>query len=60
MTVIAPSNAQGWWARARLELMTGNRVDARGSLSAMLEVTREPAMRSHIFAALEAISGASS
>ena len=58
MTLVAPSNGHGWWERARLELMRGDVGDARASLSAMLEVTREPGLRAHIFAALDALSGA--
>jgi len=57
MTDIAPSNGHAWWERARLELARGDVGDARSSLSAMLEVTREPGRRAHIFAALDALSG---
>jgi regulator of sirC expression with transglutaminase-like and TPR domain len=57
MTEIAPSHGHGWWDRARLELMGGEFAEARASLSAMLEVTRDPGMRAHIFAALDAIAG---
>ena len=60
MTLIAPSNSHAWWERARLELMRGDVGDARSSLSAMLEVTREPGLRAHIFAALDALSGSQS
>lgn len=60
MTAIAPANAHGWWERARLELVAGDPAAARASLSAMLEVTREPDLRAHIFAALDALSGAAS
>jgi regulator of sirC expression with transglutaminase-like and TPR domain len=59
MTLIAPSNSHAWWERARLQLLHGEVPEARASLSAMLEVTREPEMREHIFAALDATSGAS-
>lgn len=59
MTMIAPANGHGWWERARLALMHGDVGDARASLSAMLEVTREPGLRAHVFAALDALSGAS-
>jgi regulator of sirC expression with transglutaminase-like and TPR domain len=57
MTDIAPSNGHAWWERARLELMRGDVHDARSSLSAMLEVTREPALRAHIFSALDTLAG---
>lgn len=60
MTLVAPSSSHGWWERARLELTLGDLAAGKASLSAMLEVTREPAMRAHIFAALDAISGARS
>ncbi|WP_242152783.1 SirB1 family protein [Sphingomonas sp. BAUL-RG-20F-R05-02] len=56
MTVIAPSNAHAWWEHARLQLNTGDVEAARSSLSAMLEVTREPELRMHACAALDALS----
>ena len=55
MTIIAPDNAQAWWERARLELQLEDIRAARASLSAMLEMTREPQLRAHISAALEAL-----
>lgn len=57
MTAIAPGHANGWWERARLEFIGGDTADARASLSAMLEVTRDAGSRAHIFAALDALSG---
>lgn len=57
ITAIAPANGNAWWARARLELGMGEPTEARASLSAMLEVTRDRDMRAHIFAALDALSG---
>jgi len=56
MTTVAPGHGQGWWDRARLELAAGAPGDARASLSAMLEVTRDPAIRDHVFAALDALA----
>jgi regulator of sirC expression with transglutaminase-like and TPR domain len=56
MTVIAPSYAHAWWERARLELMRGDVFGARSSLSAMLEVTRDPELRMHISGTLDALS----
>jgi regulator of sirC expression with transglutaminase-like and TPR domain len=56
MTTIAPASGQTWWERARLELVEGNVADARASLSAMLEMTRDPAIRTHINAALDALA----
>lgn len=57
MTLVAPGNPDGWWAQARLQL-AGLIEQARGSLSAMLEVTRNPERREIVTAALEAISRA--
>jgi regulator of sirC expression with transglutaminase-like and TPR domain len=57
MTVIAPDHGQGWWELARLQLSRGRVGDARASLSAMLEVTRDPERRDTIAATLEAIAG---
>ncbi len=54
--VIAPSYAHAWWERARLELMRGDVFGARSSLSAMLEVTRDPDLRMHISGTLDALS----
>lgn len=56
MTSIAPDQPQPWWERARLEVAHGDTSAARASLSAMLEVTRDPTLRSHIFAALDGVS----
>ena len=58
MTLVAPENPDGWWLLARLQLAARLIEPARGSLSAMLEVTRNPARREIITAALEAISSA--
>ncbi len=55
ITVVAPGNAHGWWDRARLELLHGDSGAARASLSAMLETTRDPTVRTHISAALDAL-----
>lgn len=56
ITHVAPSTAHAWWDKARLELAGGEVGHARASLSAMLEVTREPGLRAHIFAALDALA----
>ncbi len=55
MTLVAPGNPDGWWALARLQLVAGLIEQARSSLSAMLEVTRNPDRREIVTAALEAI-----
>jgi regulator of sirC expression with transglutaminase-like and TPR domain len=60
MTVISPALPHGWWERARLELAQGDRADARRSLSAMLEITRDPDLRAHISSALDALAGSAS
>jgi regulator of sirC expression with transglutaminase-like and TPR domain len=55
MTMIAPSHGPAWWERARLELDDGDTAAARHSLTAMLEVTREPEMRLKITETLDAL-----
>ena len=57
ITTVAPSNGFGWWERARLELTAHDVPAARSSLSAMLEMTRDPALRTHVSAALDALAG---
>lgn len=56
ITTIAPSHAHGWWERARLEAMLGRPDGARTSLTAMLEVTRDPQLRAHVSAALDGLA----
>jgi regulator of sirC expression with transglutaminase-like and TPR domain len=56
MTDIAPEAGHAWWERARLESARGEVSAARRSLSAMLEMTRDPARREHIAAALTALA----
>jgi regulator of sirC expression with transglutaminase-like and TPR domain len=56
MTLVAPDNADGWWELARLQLQLHDMDAARGSLSAMLEVTRDPARRELITTTLRAIA----
>jgi regulator of sirC expression with transglutaminase-like and TPR domain len=56
ITSIAPDHPHPWWDRARLEAAAGDPAAARASLSAMLEVTREPELRNHVCAALDALS----
>lgn len=48
MTLVAPDSGHAWWERARLELTGGDVGGARGSLSAMLEITREPELRAKV------------
>ena len=55
MTTFAPDHGHAWWERARLELIDGDVPATRRSLSAMLEVTREPEMRERITATLSTL-----
>lgn len=55
ITTVAPAYSFGWWERARLDVATGDQSAARDSLSAMLETTRDPALRMQINAALDAL-----
>jgi regulator of sirC expression with transglutaminase-like and TPR domain len=57
ITTVSPSYPQGWWDRARLERAAGDGAAARDSLSAMLEITRDPEIRRQVIRALEALSG---
>lgn len=56
MTLVAPDNGDGWWELARLQLQMHDVEAARGSLSAMLEVTRDPRRRELVVATLRAIA----
>jgi regulator of sirC expression with transglutaminase-like and TPR domain len=55
MTIVAPGTGHAWWERARLELRGGDVAAARGSLSAMLEITRDPDLRMQISATLDSL-----
>jgi len=55
ITTIAPEYGDAWWDRARLELGGGDISAARGSLTAMLEVTRDADARARITETLAAI-----
>lgn len=59
MTRIAPEFADLWSELARLQIRTGNPDGARDSLSAMLEMTRDPDRRQAIADALDRLSGTS-
>jgi regulator of sirC expression with transglutaminase-like and TPR domain len=59
ITTVAPAQIVGWWERARLEVAGGNVMAGRASLSAMLEMTRDPTLRTHVSAALDALAGPS-
>lgn len=55
ITMISPSCSAAWWERARLELDAGDTAAARHSLTAMLEVTRDPEQRLKITQTLAAL-----
>jgi predicted TPR repeat methyltransferase len=57
MTVMAPAYGHAWWERARLELVDGETSAARQSLSAMLEITREPELRRRVSDILQSLAG---
>ncbi len=56
MTSIAPDYPHPWWERARLELADDDVAAARASLAAMLEITREPALRERVNSTLESLA----
>jgi regulator of sirC expression with transglutaminase-like and TPR domain len=56
MTALAPSFAALWWERARLELRLERTEKARASLAALLETTRDRALRGKAFAALSTMA----
>lgn len=56
MTGFAPGFANLWWERARLEQHLGRLAEARASLVAMLETTRDPALVGRIGAALRSLA----
>lgn len=58
MTAIAPSNPDGWWSLARIQLSAGLIDEARKSLTSMLEITRDDTRRELINAVLDQISPA--
>jgi len=57
VTVIAPEHDAGWWELARLQLLEDDVDGARSSLTAMLEITRDPQRRAHVNLALTQLSG---
>ncbi|MBJ6120400.1 SirB1 family protein [Sphingomonas mollis] len=57
MTTMAPAFPHAWWERARLELVDDQIAAARGSLGAMLEITRDPDLRRRVTSMLNALPG---
>jgi regulator of sirC expression with transglutaminase-like and TPR domain len=55
ITAMAPGYGPAWWERARLELVDGKIARARNSLTSLLEVTREPALRQRVTETLAAL-----
>ncbi|KHL26571.1 hypothetical protein PK98_09370 [Croceibacterium mercuriale] len=55
MTTMAPAYPHAWWERARLEIVDQQIAAARASLSAMLEITRDPDLRRRVTNALDAL-----
>jgi len=55
MTTIAPAYPHAWWERARLELVDHEIAAARGSLGAMLEITRDVELRRRVTKMLDAL-----
>jgi regulator of sirC expression with transglutaminase-like and TPR domain len=56
MTLIAPGYPHAWWERARLERVDGDEAAARDSLTAMLEITRDPDLRDRVSATLASLT----
>lgn len=56
MTTLAPAYPYTWWERARLELVNHAVAAARGSLGAMLEITRDPELRRRVTKMLDALT----
>ena len=56
ITLVAPGYSWGWWERVRLERTLGDIVSARSSLNAMLETTRDEAVRGRIMTALASLT----
>jgi regulator of sirC expression with transglutaminase-like and TPR domain len=55
MTIVAPAHPHGWWERARLELVDNDIAAARASLGAVLEITRDAALRGRVTQMLAAL-----
>jgi regulator of sirC expression with transglutaminase-like and TPR domain len=56
ITIFAPDQTQAWWSRARLEREAGDTGAARESLMAMLETTRDPALRAQAQRAIDTLT----
>jgi regulator of sirC expression with transglutaminase-like and TPR domain len=58
MTRIAPEYPDVWWELAQLQMRRRDTDGARDSLSAMLEVTRDPALRKTVTDTLDSLAAA--
>ena len=56
MTLIAPESPDGWWSLARLQIAAARPDEARKSLTALLEVTRDEERRQQVTAVLERLT----
>jgi len=56
ITTFAPDDGHAWWHRARLELVDEDIPAGRRSLAAMLEITRDPAVRERVIETLHALT----
>ena len=56
MKTVAPGNPQGWASLARVQVQIGANAEARATLIALLEITRDPQARAQICQALETLA----
>lgn len=58
INAFAPMDANAWWQGARLALAAGEVDEARASLMALLEITRDPRLRDQVHEILQRIAAA--
>ena len=56
MMAVAPRMVQGWWHHARLSAALGRKDQARTSLGALLEITRDAGLRRQIVTMMERLA----